>query len=283
MMRNKAKSRLGISEIIIAAVLLLIALIYLVPVIWMISASFQGEGEIFRIPFQWIPLKTASLKNYESALKNGNMYTAFLNSAKAAVALLLIQVSLSTITGYVLCKYSFPFKKVITLFIMMTLMVPPELTYFPLFDIVKHLHITNTTIGLIFPFIYSGFGIIYIRQFSTYIPDEILEAARIDGCGHIRTFFSIALPMLKGAVSGLTILAFTFIWSEYAWARAITTRENAKTLALSLTQLAAGKDNYINYAELIAGGVLVMAPIIVIYLIFQKNFIESVAKSGLKG
>ena len=281
-MKRKANAP-RLREAIVAAILLVIALFYLLPIVWMIAASFQGEGEIFKIPFNWLPIKEGTLNSYRFALTNGQMLPAFLNSIKAAAALVLIQVSLSTITGYVMCKYNFRFKNAAFIFIMMTLMVPPELTYFPLFDIVKHLHITNSTLGLIFPFIYSGFGIIYMRQFSTYIPNEILEAARIDGCGHIRTFFSVALPMLKGAVSGLMILAFTFIWSEFAWARSIITQDNAKTLALSLTQLAAGTDNYINYAALTAGGVLVMAPVLIIYLIFQKNFIESVAKSGLKG
>lgn len=280
MLRNK---QLKARDIILVVVLCVIALVYLLPILWMISASFQGEGEIFKIPFKWLPLDSGTLNSYRFALTEGKMLSAFGNSVKAAVLLVIVQVSLSTITGYVLCKYNFRFKNAVMLFVMLTLMVPPELSYFPLFDIVKHLHITNTTLGLIFPFIYSGFGIIYMRQFCTYVPNEIIEAARIDGCGHIRTFFSVVLPQLKGAISGLMILAFTYIWSEFAWARAITTQDTAKTLALSLTQLAAGKDNYVNYAALTAAGVLVMAPILIIYLLFQKNFIESVAKSGLKG
>ena len=130
-------------EVVVAAILIVIALFYLLPIVWMIAASFQGEGEIFKIPFNWLPIKEGTLNSYRFALTNGQMLPAFMNSIKAALALVVIQVSLSTITGYVMCKYNFRFKNAALIFIMMTLMVPPELTYFPLFDIVKHLHITN--------------------------------------------------------------------------------------------------------------------------------------------
>lgn len=97
------------------------------------------------------------------------------------------------------------------------------------------------------------------------------------------TFFRVALPMLKSAVSGITILAFTFIWSEFAWSRAIITQEKMRPLALVLAHLAKGSDNSVNYGGLIAGGVMVMMPILIVFLIFQKNFIESVVSSGVKG
>lgn len=262
--------------------MLALTAIFLLPIIWMISASFQGQGQIFKVPFNWIP-QGGSLKNYDFALTTGGLATAFKTSAIVATLMILIQVSLSTITGYVFCKYEFKYKKAIFLMIMMTLMIPGELTYFPLFDMVKNLKLTNSYFGLILPFLYSGFGIIYMNQFSNYIPDEILEAAKIDGCGNIRTFVYVALPMLKSAISGITILAFTFIWSEFAWSRAIITKESMRPLSLVLTHLSKGSDNSINYGGLIAGGVLVMLPIMVVFLIFQKNFIESVTASGVKG
>ncbi|MDZ4907069.1 ABC transporter permease subunit, partial [Clostridium perfringens] len=124
---------------------------------------------------------------------------------------------------------------------------------------------------------------VYIYQFSKYIPNEILESAKIDGCGNIRTFFSVALPMLKSAISGLVILAFTFIWTEFAWCKSIITQEEMRPLSMVLTQLSKGSDNAVNYGGLIAAGAMVMIPILIIFLIFQMNFIESIIGSGVKG
>lgn len=272
----------SVGDIVMFLILFAVALLFIFPILWMLAASFQGQGQIFKMPFNFLPLD-GNLDNYRYAWEKGGMGSAFINSLKATALLMIIQVFLSTFVGYVFCKYDFKLKKLCLMLIMMTLMVPGELTYFPVFEIVKNLHLANTSFGLVFPFLFSGFGIIFMRQFADYIPNEILEAARIDGCGHLRTFFLVALPMMKSAISGIAILAFTFIWSEFAWARAIVTKDSAKTLALALTHLAMGYDNFVNYAALTAGGILVMAPILVVFLLFQKNFIESVAGSGVKG
>lgn len=266
----------------IIALLTIITIIYIFPVIWMISASFQGQGEIFRMPFNWIP-RNPNLDNYVYCIEVAGIIRAFVVSSLASILMISIQVFLSTITGYVFCKYDFRFKKLITLLVLMTLMIPIEITFLPLFDIVRTLKLTNTYIGLVLPFLYSGFGIIYIMQFSKFIPDSMLEAAKIDGCGNLKTFFLIALPMLKSAISGLIILAFTFIWSEFAWARIIVTKDTMRPLSIVITQLAKGYDNYVNYAALVAGGVMMMGPILITFSVFQKNFIESVMNSGVKG
>jgi ABC-type glycerol-3-phosphate transport system permease component len=248
----------------------------------MISASFQGQGEIFKMPFSWIP-SNPSLDNYQYSIDVGGLAKAMKVSIIASALMIGIQVSLSTITGYVFCKYKFRFKNIILIFVLMTVMIPIEITFLPLFDLIRTLKLTNTYIGLVLPFLYSGFGIIYIMQFSKYIPDSILEAARIDGCGNIKTFIYVALPMLKSAISGLIILAFTFIWSEFAWARIIITKDSLRPLSIVVTHLSKGVDNYVNYAGLVAAGVMMMGPILVVFMLFQKNFIKSVMSSGVKG
>ena len=263
-------------------VLAAVTAVYVMPVFWMISASFKGQGEIFKIPFDWIP-KNPSLDNYIYSIKVGRLARAMGVSTIASISMIAIQVSLSTITGYVLSKYEFRFKKIILLLILMTVMIPMEITFLPLLDIVRPLKLANSYVGLILPFLYSGFGILYIMQFSKYIPDSVLEAARIDGCGNIKTFFYVALPMLKSAVAGLVILAFTFIWSEFAWARLIITKDTMRPLSIVVTHLSKGVDNYVNYAGLIAAAVMMMAPILIVFMIFQKSFIESVMNSGVKG
>ena len=260
----------------------IITVIYIFPTIWMISASFQGQGEIFKVPFNWIPLNPG-LDNYIYSMEVGGILSAFKVSIIVSVLMIIVQVFLSTITGYVFCKYDFKFKNVIILIVLMTVMIPMEITFMPLFDIVRKLKLTNTYLGMFLPFLFSGFGIIYIMQFSRYIPDSMIEAAKIEGAGNIMTLIHVALPMLKSAVSGLIILAFTFIWSEFAWARVVVSKERMRPLSIVITQLSKGYDNYINYPALIAAGVLVMIPILLTFLFFQKNFVESVMNSGIKG
>lgn len=267
---------------VLIVILTIVSVIFVFPIFWMISASFQGQGEIFKVPFNWIPI-TPTLDNYIYSIHTGGILKAFKVSIIVSIMMIFIQVFLSTITGYVFSKYNFKFKKLILIVVLMTVMIPMEITFMPLFDIVKKLHLTNTYFGMITPFFYSGFGIIYIMQFSKYIPDSMLEAAKIDGIGNIKTFIYIALPMLKSAISGLIILAFTFIWSEFAWARVVISKEKMRPLSIVITQLSKGYDNYINYAALIAAGVMVMIPILITFLFFQKNFVESVMNSGVKG
>ena len=271
-----------VKQTVLLFFLAVITIIFVAPVIWMFSASFQGQGEIFKVPFDWLA-KNPTLKNYLYSIEVGGITSAMKVTIIASVLMISIQVSLSTITGYVFSKYQFKYKKIALLLILMTVMIPSETTYIPLFEIIKDLDLKNTYIGLVLPFLYSGFGILYIMQFSSYIPNSLLEAAKIDGCGNIQTFFFVALPMLKSAISGLIILAFTFIWSEFAWSRIIITKDVMRTLSIVVTQLSKGVDNYVNYPGLIAAGVMMMGPILVMFLIFQKNFIESVMNSGVKG
>ncbi len=276
------KIKIQPSKIFLLICLIIVTILFVSPIFWMISASFQGQGELFKIPFSWIP-KQPSLDNYLYSIKIGGIAQAFKVSIIVSIMMIIIQVSLSTITGYVFCKYQFRWKNFILLLILMTIMIPQEITFMPLFDIIRSLKLTNTYIGMIFPFLYSGFGIIYIMQFSKYIPDSMIEAATIEGVGHIKRFVYIVLPQLKSAISGLIILAFTFIWSEFAWSRVVISKESMRPLSIVLTQLSKGYDNYINYGALIASGVMVMIPILLIFLFFQKNFVKSVMNSGIKG
>ena len=153
------KKKSELKQLLLLVCMMAVAFIFLVPIIWMVSASFQGQGQIFKVPFNWIP-REASLKNYSFAITVGGLKDAFITSSISALLMISIQVSLSTVTGYVFSKYRFPGKKWLLLLIMMTLMIQGELTYFPLFDTVRGLKLTNNYFGLVIPFIYSGYGIL---------------------------------------------------------------------------------------------------------------------------
>ena len=234
------------------------------------------------MPFNWIP-ETIIWENFSSAWRLGSLDTAFWASIKVSVIYISVHVVCCTLIGYVFAKYKFRFKKTLFLLILLTMMIPQELTFFPVYGVVRKLHLIDTSVGVMLPFAISGVGIFLMRQFSAYVPKEILEAARIDGCGHIRTFVSVALPLLKSAISALAILAFSFIWDEYAWSKLVLNTDNKLTLPLMLAKLSMSPSNEVKISELMAASLLVLLPVLVLYLIFQRQFIESITQSGVKG
>lgn len=277
-----AKKKKVIQKVIIYAMLLLITFCMVLPLLWLFSASLQGPGQIYQIPFHWIP-QEFHWDNFSSAWKLGSLKTAFISSFSVSVLYICIHVSCCTLIGYVFAKYKFRFKNFFFLLILLTMMIPQELTFFPVYGVVKKMHLIDTYLGVVMPFAISGVGIFFMRQFCAYVPDEILEAARIDGCGHIRSFVSVALPLLKPSISALTVLAFSFIWDEFAWSKLVLNSMEKLTLPVTLAKLSMSPINEVKISELLAASVLVLLPVVILFVFFQKQFIESITQSGVKG
>lgn len=277
-----AKKKKTISKIIIYVLLSVVTLIMLLPLLWLLSASFQGPGEIYKIPFNWIP-QNIHLENFASAWEMGYMSTAFFSSVCVSVLYLVIHVVWCSLLGYVFAKYHFRFKNALFMIILITMMIPQELTFFPIYTIARDLHLVNTYFGVVFPFCISGFGIFFMRQFCTYVPKELIEAARIDGCGHAKTFVRIALPILKPAISSLVVLAFSFMWDEFAWSKLILNTNEKLTIPVRLTMLALSPTNEIQISELLAASVIAMIPVVILFICFQKQFVESITQGAVKG
>ena len=259
-----------------------VALFLLSPVLWLVSASFQGPGEIFKVPFNWIP-ERISLDNYMYAWEVGHVGRALKNSVIVSVLMLVFHLFFNTISGYVIVKYPVKFKAALVVFILATMMLPQEITFLPVYNVVKSLGLVDSWLGLAAPFFFSGFGVFMMMQFARAIPDEILESARIDGCSEYRIFFQIALPLLKSSIAALGIMAFSFIWNEFAWANIVVLSDQMRTLPLTLTLLAKSSDNSVKISALIPASVTAMAPVMLLFFIFQRQFVASVASSGVKG
>lgn len=277
-MRSKKKTTTVMKYVVIS----LITLIMILPLVWLLSASFQGPGEVYRIPFKWIPGKLL-FSNYAAAWKIGNMGAAFFSSVCISLLYIVLHICCCTTIGYVFAKYEFRFKNVLFMFVLLTMMIPQELTFFPIYGIAKNMNILDKYVGVVFPFFISGFGVFFMRQFSAYVPKEILEAARIDGCGNFKAFIRVAVPLLKSAIAALTILAFSFIWDEFAWSKLVLSSPNKLSLPIALTTLALSSTNEVKISELLAASVIAMVPVIILFVLFQKQFIESITQSGVKG
>ncbi|GCE25182.1 sugar ABC transporter permease [Dictyobacter alpinus] len=271
-------------ELILFVAMGLFALLMISPVLWMFSASFQNQAEMFKASFNWIPLN-ATLNSYRNVWVNGNLSGAFLTSLEVTLIYVPIHVLVCTLTGYVFAKFNFRFKNITFLFIIATMLIPQETTFFPVYDIVKNLGWLNTPQGVVLPFFFSGFGIFLMRQYALAIPNELIEAAKIDGCSDSRSFFSIALPLLQPGMTALAILALTFIWNEFAWSRLVLSDPGSQTLPIALYFLShtAGVSQAIKYPDLLAASVLTAAPVLILFLFFQRRFIESISSVGIKG
>lgn len=281
-MGSKLDREITLGDYLFFALMFLVALVIILPLVWMYSASLQGLAGITRTPFQWIP-KEFEFKNYAVIWEQGKLGNAFLSSLCASSLYLAFHLFLCSITGYIFAKYQFRYKNIIFTFIMITMMVPTEITFFPVYGIIRSIGAVNTYLGLILPGLISGFGIFFMRQFATYIPDEMLESARMDGCGNLRTFFQVVLPLLKSGVAALAILAFTYIWNDYAWPSLVLNSDSMRTLPVSLAMMSSSSFRIVNYNEVVAGGVIALTPVLVVFLIFQRQFVESVTNSGIKG
>lgn len=260
----------------------LVALIMVLPLVWLLSASFQNQAQIYKVPFHWIP-ETFYFDNYVQAWSVGHMDTAFLSSVCVSAIYIVCHICFCTIIGFVFAKYKFKGKNILFLLVLVTMMIPQELTYFPVYGVVKNLKLINTYPGVALPLMISGMGVFMMRQFSMYIPNEILEAAKIDGCGNFKSFLRVGVPLLKPGMASLTVLAFSFIWDEFAWSRLVLNAPDKMTIPIMLTNLISSSTNEVKITVMLGASVIAMLPVVILFVIFQKQFIESITQSAVKG
>ncbi len=245
----------------------------------MLSTSFKSPGEIFTQTPTFIPVQ-ATFDNYRNLLQSANLGRSFLNSLVFATGMTILSVMCNAMAAYGFAKLSFPGREKIFA-LLLTMMVPGQVTMMPVFLILKTLGFLNSFVGLIIPGIASVFGIFMLRQFMQAIPEEILEAARIDGCSEYRIFVSIMLPLCRPVLATLAIFSFIGAWNEFFWPLVIMLREDMQTLPVALANLN-GQFNT-DWGLLMAGSVLVVVPVILVFLLAQKHYIKGIAAGGVKG
>ena len=261
--------------------LLVIAVVAtLMPFVWMLLGSLKTDGEILRDPSGFLP-KDPTLNNYATWFTDLNISTFFVNSLIVAVFTVLGNLLFCSMIGYALAKMEFAGKRALFLLVMVTLMVPGVVTFVPLFVLVSKLGLLNTYPALILPFLTSPLGVFLMRQFMMGIPDSLIEAARIDGAGELRTFFRVVMPLCGPPLATLGILTFLGSWNNFLWPLVAAQSEKMYTLPVALSLYSTG-ENATNYGLLQAGSVLVIAPIVLLFVLLQRFFIQSVATAGIK-
>jgi multiple sugar transport system permease protein len=252
----------------------------LLPFAWMLLGSFKTQGELLRNPNGWIP-QAPTLHNYTRWFTDLRVEQYFVTSTVVAVLTVLGNLLFCSMIGYALAKMDFPGKRLLFLLVMITLMVPGVVTFVPLFVMVSKLGLVNTYPALILPYLASPLGVFLMRQFMLGIPDSLLEAARIDGAGETRIFARIVLPLCVPPLATLAILTFLTSWNNFLWPLVAAQSQDKYTLPVALALFSQGQ-NATDYGLLLAGSVLVIAPIVALFIFLQRFFIQGVASTGIK-
>lgn len=262
-------------------ILILGAVIMLLPFLWMISASFKSLAEVFRIPPQWLPAHP-SLKNYQEVFNQQPLFGRFfLNSVIVAAVTVVSVLITSSLAGYAFAKFEFPGKNLLFVLFLSSMMIPFQVRMVPLYIMVSDWHLTDTYTGLILPGLVEAFGIFLMRQFITSIPNDLLDAARIDGASEPRIVLQILLPLLRPALSALAIFTLIGNWEAFLWPLLITNAEEMRTLPIGLASFAG---RYIERVDLeMAAATIAVIPMVLVFFLLQKRFIEGITLSGLKG
>lgn len=274
-----------LSRALVYAVLALGAAAAVIPFFWMISTSLMNLGET--INRQWLP-DVPQFQNYVEAWTQAKFARYFWNSVIITAVTCAGLLTTSTLAGYAFARIRFFGRDVIFALLLSTLMIPETVTFIPSFLIIRGDVIPlpggswlNTLPALTVPFMANAFSIFLLRQFFARIPDELYDAARIDGAGHMRFLIQIVLPLSKAAVMTVLIFAFIGAWNAFMWPLLVTTRETWRPLMVGLWNFVteAGPQTHL----LMAGAVITIIPILILYFFTQKQFTEGIATTGLKG
>ncbi|MBU1093227.1 MAG: carbohydrate ABC transporter permease [Firmicutes bacterium] len=260
-------------------VLFIITLLSLVPFFWMISTSLKNAGALMAIPIEWIP-EHVSFDSYIKVLTQLPFIKSFFNSLIVSLSSTILTLISSSLAAFVFAKFDFKFKNTIFVLFLASMMVPLQVTGIPIFIILMKLGLTNSYFGVIIPSIFNVFAIFLLRQYMKKISNEYIEAAVIDGANMFQIYLKIIVPMSIVPMTTLFIINFMSYWNDYFWPLIILTDPNKITLPVLLSKLNAQYGT--EYNTLMAGSLISMLPILIIYAIAQKYFIRGIQEGGIK-
>jgi len=276
---STAKLKEQLTSGLIYLILAIGAVVMLMPFYWTLVTSIKIPAETIAYPIVWIPSKITF--GWFQQAWHANFPIYYRNSTLVAVAVLGGNVLGSAMAGFIFAKYQFPLKNLLFLMVLATMMIPFAVLLIPLYYIVvQFLRLKDTLWAMIIPALISPFGIFLMRQFISTIPDELLDAARIDGASDTRTFWQIVLPLCTPALSALAIFHFIWIWNDFLWPLLVTDSDKSRTLPVGVALFALARWQQFNL--IVAASVLVILPLLIFYLIFQRAFVQGIVLTGLK-
>jgi multiple sugar transport system permease protein len=274
------KRRIRFEQLLLHLALLVGAFVISIPVLYMLSASLMTGQELLAARVNLLP-SALRVENYIEVFASFNFGRYLSNSVIVTGGVVLLNLLFSPLVGYSLAKFDYPGKNLLFIFILATTMVPFSAILIPLFLIIRSLDWVDSYQALILPFAMSAFGIFLMRQFMLAVPDDYLDAARIDGAGELRIYVTIVLPLIQPALVTLAIVVFVANWDEFLWMLVVTNTDRLRTLPVGLAKFV--EQYRTRYELMMAGSVIAAAPVILIFLALQRRFLQGMAGlSGLK-
>jgi multiple sugar transport system permease protein len=262
------------------AALALLAGLTLFPLAWMVSASLMAPGEAASFPPPLVPA-SATLANYRELFSTEGIGRQAVNSLFIAAGATALSLAFNLAAGYAFAKLHFAWRERIFRALLGALVIPAQVTMMPLFLMLKHMGLVNTYAGALVPWLASVFGIFLVRQYARSVPDEILEAARIDGAGELRIFISVVLPLLKPIIATLAVLTFLGSWNDFMWPLIVLTDRDLQTLPVALAGLS--REHVQDTELMMAGAVVTTLPVLLLFLALQRYYMQGLLVGSVKG
>ncbi|WP_372516700.1 MULTISPECIES: carbohydrate ABC transporter permease [Paenibacillus] len=259
-----------------------VSILFLMPFIWMLSASFKIEADVFKYPIQWIPERWNLVENYKEIWAGQYaFYVYYWNSIKVSVLTTLISCAVSALAAYGFSKVDFPAGKWLFLIVLATYMVPSQAILIPQFILYRNIGLFDSHLGLILLGSFSVLGTFMLRQFFMGLHNDFIESAKIDGAGHWRIFWQIAFPLVRPAIATYAILRFIWTWNDYQNPLIFIRTDKLYTIPLAVDKFASMNGEF--YSLIMAAAVSAILPLLIVFIIGQKSVIEGIAVGGVKG
>lgn len=259
--------------------LMLGSLIMIFPFVWMILSAFKSPADVNAYPIKWMPSQW-NFDNFQAVFDMIPFWRYYANSIFTSAVQTFLQISISILAAYALTKINFPGRNFIYTFMQSSMFVPTVVTIIPMFLIISKLGLVDTYSGIILPQIMSAFTTMLIMSFFVSIPNELLDAAHIDGCGVFKSLFKIMIPNSVSGITTATMFSFLGHWKSYQWPLIVTNSTNLRTLPIGLKYLV--QESSSEYQVMMAAAVMTVVPVLIVYSVYEKQLIKSVTLTGIK-
>ncbi|MCM5559462.1 carbohydrate ABC transporter permease [Pleomorphomonas sp. JP5] len=263
--------------------IVLVAVVSAFPLIWMVLSSFKTPAESMQVPPVWIP-ESVNFQAYGEVASVINAGRSFWNSAVIATTTTLGILITSLMAGYAFAKYRFRGRDLLFAAVIATMFLPPIVTLIPLYRLVGSIGLNASLAGVIVPNLANAFGVFLMRQFIAGVPDDLIDAARVDGASELRIVFTVVAPAVVPAIAALALFAFVYHWNTYLWPLTVLQGQvDSYPIVLSLSRLLSYNRGAMNTGLVMAGATMAVLPPLVMFLLLQRFFVDSIVSSGVKG
>lgn len=271
--------KLTVTDALRGTLLTALALVVLIPIVWTVLGSFKSTAELSANPPTILP-SSWSLTNYTQALTRFEFGTFLRNSVVVMVGATALTLTINSLAAYALAKFNFRGRDALFLLTLATIMIPLQVILIPVYQVIASLGLVNTLWGLIVPAAATPTGVFLLRQYMLSLPDELLEAARIDGAGELRIFWRIVLPLCRPALAVVAIFSMMWRWNDYVWPSIVAQNESVYTLPVALARFSA--QEVVPFNLILAMSVVSIVPVVILFLFFQRQIVQGIAATGIK-